>query len=117
MLKKANSNNIIVGKNANYNLYGRNIPGSAQSHYRKYGNNNQMEVSTTATQQVQQGVFDCVPVLLKGLNKDELLYILEHIDKKISKIYFKIFIFIIFYFIIQDKDLIFSLFILIKRFN
>ena len=26
VLKKANSNNIIVGKNANYNLYGRNIP-------------------------------------------------------------------------------------------
>ena len=45
-----------------------------------------MEVSTTSTQQGQQGIIDCVSVLLKGLAKDELLYIVGHIDKKNSKI-------------------------------
>ena len=45
-----------------------------------------MEVSTTSTQQGQQGVVDCVTVLLKGLSDNELLYIVDHIDKKISKI-------------------------------
>ena len=83
---RKNNNNINVERHVSYNNYGRNIPGSAQSHYRKYGNNNQMEVSTTSTQQGQQGVIDCVSVLLKGLTKDELLYIVDHIDKKISKI-------------------------------
>ena len=83
---RKNNNNINVERHISYNNYGRNIPGSAQSHYRKYGNNNQMEVSTTSTQQGQQGIIDCVSVLLKGLTKDELLYIVEHIDKKISKI-------------------------------
>lgn len=77
------NNRINVGS---YNDYGRNIPGSAQSHYRKYGNNNQMEVSTTGTQQGQQRVVECVSVLLKGLTKDELRYIVDHIDRKISKI-------------------------------
>ena len=92
--KVINSNSNIE-RNAGYNEYGRNIPGSAQSHYRRYGNNNQnqnqnqinqMEVSTTSTQQGQQGVVDCVTVLLKGLSDNELLYIVDHIDKKISKI-------------------------------
>ena len=84
-----NNNNINVERHISYNEYGRNIPGSAQSHYRKYGNNNQinqMEVSTTSTQQGQQKVVDCVSVLLKGLTNDELKYIVAHIDKKISKI-------------------------------
>ena len=84
-----NNNNINVERHISYNEYGRNIPGSAQSHYRRYGNNNQinqMEVSTTSTQQGQQKVVDCVSVLLKGLSNDELRYIVEHIDKKISKI-------------------------------
>lgn len=83
---KDRKNNINVQRHISYNEYGRNIPGSAQSHYRKYGNNNQMEVSNTSTQQGQQGIVDCVSVLLKGLTKDELLYIVDHIDKKISKI-------------------------------
>ena len=84
---KGGNNNINVGRNISYNDYGRNIPGSAQSHYRKYGNNNNpMEVSTTQTQQGQQRVVDCVSVLLKGLTNDELMYIVDHIDKKISKI-------------------------------
>ena len=39
-----------------------------------------------STQQGQQSVVDCVSVLLKGLTKDELLFIVDHIDKKISKI-------------------------------
>ena len=84
---KGRNNNINVGRNISNNDYGRNIPGSAQSHYRKYVNNsNPMEVSTTRTQQGQQRVVDCVSVLLKGLTNDELMYIVEHIDKKISKI-------------------------------
>ena len=85
---KGINNNYNIGRNISYNDYGRNIPGSAQSHYRKYGNNNnnQLEVSTTGTQQGQQRVVDCVSVLLKGLTNDELLYIVDHIDKKISKI-------------------------------
>ena len=84
-----NNNNINVERHISYNEYGRNIPGSAQSHYRRYGNNNQinqMEVSTTSTQQGQQKVVDCVSVLLKGLTNDELRYIVDHIDKKISTI-------------------------------
>ena len=84
--RRLNSNNINGAINIGYNNYGRNIPGSAESHYRRYENNNQMEVSTNATQQGQQRVVDCVSVLLKGLSNDELLYIAEHIDKKISKI-------------------------------
>ena len=82
-----NNNHYLENdNNMNYHRYGRNIPGSAQSHYRKYGNNNPMEVSTMATPQGQQSVVDCVTVLLKGLTNDELLYIVDHIDKKISKI-------------------------------
>ena len=85
--KERNINNINNGRNMGYNEYGRNIPGSAQSHIRKYGNNkNQMEVSVNSTQQGQQRLVDCVSVLLKGLTNDELLYIVEYIDKKISKI-------------------------------
>lgn len=84
--KGRNNSNINDERNIVYNQYGRNIPGSAQSHYRNYGNNNQMEVSTTSTQQNQQRVVDCLSVLLKGLSDNELLYIVDHIDKKISKI-------------------------------
>jgi len=84
--KGRNNSNINDERNIVYNQYGRNIPGSAQSHYRNYGNNNQMEVSTTSTQQNQQRVVDCLSVLLKGLTDNELLYIVDHIDKKISKI-------------------------------
>ena len=87
--KVRNNNNINVERHISYNEYGRNIPGSAQSHYRKYVNNNQinqMEVSTTSNQQNQQKVVDCISVLLKGLSNDELKYIVDHIDKKISKI-------------------------------
>ena len=85
---KERNNNINLQRHISYNEYGRNIPGSAQSHYRKYGNNNQnqMEVSTNSNQQSQQGIVDCVSVLLKGLTNDELLYIVDHIDKKISNI-------------------------------
>ena len=84
--KGKNNSNTGEENNINYNQYGRNIPGSAQSHYRKYGNKNPMEVSTMATQKGQQSVVDCISVLLKGLTNDELLYIVDHIDKKISKI-------------------------------
>lgn len=87
-MRRVNSNNINVGMDLGYNNnYGRQIPGSAQGHTRNYGNNNNpMEVSVTNPQQSQQKVVDCVSVLLKGLNNDELQYIVDHIDKKISKI-------------------------------
>ena len=65
-----------------YQGYGRNVPNSAQAHARGYGNNNPMEVSTTGG---QQGIIECVSTLLRGLSKDELTYIKEHIDKKIEK--------------------------------
>ena len=65
-----------------YQKYERNIPNSAQSHVRKYGNNNPMEVSSTGG---QQGIIDCVSTLLRGLSTDELMYIKEHIDRKIEK--------------------------------
>ena len=84
--KGKNNSNINEDNNIIYNRYERNIPGSAQSHYRKYGNNNPMEISTMSTQQGQQSVVDCVSVLLKGLTNDELLFIVDHIDKKISQI-------------------------------
>ena len=112
---KQENNNINVGRNLSYNRYGRNIPGSAQSHQRKYViasgkkpnvkaslnattkgkknmninmnvNNNQMEVSSNSNQQAQQRVVDCIAVLMKGLSRDELLYIANHIENKISKI-------------------------------
>ena len=113
-IKQAN-NNINVGRNLSYNKYGRNIPGSAQSQKRKFViaggnkpnvkvslnastkakrnmnidmnvNNNPMEVSSNSNQQAQQRVVDCIAVLMKGLSKDELLYIANHIENKISKI-------------------------------
>ena len=65
-----------------YQDYAKNIPNSAQSHFRKYGNNNVMEVSSTGG---QQGIIDCVSTLIRGLSTDELMYIKEHIDKKIEK--------------------------------
>ena len=49
-------------------------------------NNNQKEVSSNSNQQTQQGVVDCIGVLMKGLTRDELLYIANHIENKISKI-------------------------------
>ena len=82
-----NNNNNFYQEN-NYNEYGRNIPGSAQSHNRrqmssnKY-DNNPMEVSNNNFQQkrVVNFIFDEV----KGLNNDELLYLIDYIDKKIDK--------------------------------
>ena len=82
-----NNNNNFYQEN-NYNEFGRNIPGSAQSHNRrqmssnKY-DNNPMEVSNNNFQQkrVVNFIFD----ELKGLNNDELLYLIDYIDKKIDK--------------------------------
>ena len=81
------NNNNFYQEN-NYNEFGRNIPGSAQSHSRrqmssnKY-DNNPMEVSNNNFQQkrVVNFIFD----ELKGLNNDELLYLIDYIDKKIDK--------------------------------
>ena len=82
-----NNNNYFYQENR-YNESGRNIPGSAQSHCRrqitnnKY-DNNPMEVSNNNFQQkrVVNFIFD----ELKGLNNDELLYLIDYIDKKIDK--------------------------------
>ena len=82
-----NNNNYFYQENS-YNEYGRNIPGSAQSHSRRQINNNKydnnpMEVSNNNFQQkrVVNFIFD----ELKGLNNDELLYLIDYIDKKIDK--------------------------------
>ena len=65
------------------NEYGRNIPGSAQSHVRKRYENNQLEVSNNMAN--QQSVVNFIFNQLKGLNNDELLYLVDFIDKKIEK--------------------------------
>ena len=82
-----NNNNYFYQENS-YNESGRNIPGSAQSHSRRQINNNKydnnpMEVSNNNFQQkrVVNFIFD----ELKGLNNDELLYLIDYIDKKIDK--------------------------------
>lgn len=69
--------------NYNNNIYGRNIPGSAQSKIRKAYNNNQLEVSNNNIH--QQKVVNFIQDELRGLNKDELLYLIDFIDKKIDK--------------------------------
>lgn len=78
LYERCNSNNIY-----NRGSYGRPIPNSAESHVRNYGkgDRNPMEISSMA----QQGIVNCISTLLKKLNTDELLYIKEHIDRKISK--------------------------------
>ena len=82
-----NNNNYFYQENS-HNESGRNIPGSAQSHSRRQINNNKydnnpMEVSNNNFQQkrVVNFIFD----ELKGLNNDELLYLIDYIDKKIDK--------------------------------
>ena len=67
----------------NDNEYGRNIPGSAQSHIRKRYVNNQLEVSNTNVN--QQNVVNFIFEQIRGLNNDELLYLIDFIDKKIEK--------------------------------
>jgi hypothetical protein len=64
---KKNTNNMNINMNMNIN-------------------NNQLEVSSNSNQQAQQRVVDCISVLMKGLSRDELLYIANHIENKISKI-------------------------------
>ena len=66
---KAKKNNMNINMNVNMNA-----------------NNNQMEVSSNSNQQAQQRVVECIGVLMKGLSRDELLYIANHIENKISKI-------------------------------
>ena len=98
-----NKNNII---NNNYGQYGNNklkennyyrkgysqekpqnnmqnkrqIPNSAESHVRNYRRMDETFING------QQGILDCISTLLKRLEKDELKYILKHIDDKLSKI-------------------------------
>ena len=66
-----------------YNEYGRNIPGSAQNHIRKGYDSNQLEVSNNNVH--QQRVVSFINDELRGLNHDELLYLIDFIDKKIEK--------------------------------
>ena len=75
-----NGNNFYKENN---NEFGRNIPGSAQSHVRRYYDNNQLDVSNNDFQ--QQKVVNFISDEIKGLNGDELLYLLDYIDKKIQK--------------------------------
>ena len=76
-----NNNNNFYAKNDNE--YGRNIPGSAQSHIKKRYENNQLEVSNNNAN--QQNVVNFIFNQLRGLNNDELLYLIDFIDKKIEK--------------------------------
>ena len=76
-----NNNNNFYPENGNE--YGRNIPGSAQSHIRKRYVNNQLEVSNNNVN--QQNVVNFIFEQLRGLNNDELLYLIDFIDKKIEK--------------------------------
>ena len=76
-----NNNNNYYPENGNE--YGRNIPGSAQSHIRKRYENNQLEVSNNIAN--QQSVVNFILNQLRGLNNDELLYLIDFIDKKIEK--------------------------------
>ena len=63
---------------------GRNIPGSAQSHNRRFMHeSNQLEVSNNNVQ--QQKVVNFITEELKGLNNNELMYLIDCIDKKIEK--------------------------------
>lgn len=64
-----------------YERYGRQIPNSAEGHVRNYGNRNPMEVSSIYS---EQRTVDVISLLIKSLNTDELLYLKEHIDKKIK---------------------------------
>lgn len=73
-------------------IYGKKNKNSEDQSYpnsnRQYSNKNKgnindvMRVSTSCG---QTGILECISTLLKGLSSEELLYIKEHIDKKISK--------------------------------
>ena len=99
----ANNNNIInnnYGQYDNYNLKEKNyyrkvysqempqnnlqikrqIPNSAESHVKNYRRMDKTFING------QQGTLDCISTLLKRLEKDELKYILKHIDDKLSQI-------------------------------
>ena len=79
-----NNNNYIENEKYNYNQMGRNIPGSAQSHNRRFMHeSNQLEVSNNNVQ--QQKVVNFITEELKGLNNNELMYLIDCIDKKIEK--------------------------------
>ena len=67
----------IEKENKRDDRYSRQMPNVAQS-YDKNANG----VSSTNG---QQGIVDCISMLLKRLTNDELLYIKDHIDQKISK--------------------------------
>ena len=58
----------------------RQVPNSAESHIRNYRRMDDTFING------QQGILDCISTLLKRLEKDELKYILKHIDDKLSKI-------------------------------
>ena len=80
-----NNNNLNYQENnkENYNGFGRNIPGSAQSHIRKAYENNPLSISNNNVH--QQRVVNFIFDELKGLNNDELLYLIDFIDEKIEK--------------------------------
>ena len=58
----------------------RQIPNSAESNVRNYRRMDKTFING------QQGILDCISTLLKRLEKDELKYILKHIDDKLSQI-------------------------------
>ena len=78
-------NNNLYQENVkdNYIEFGRNIPSSAQSHVRKPYEYNQLEVSNNNVH--QQRVVNFINDELRGLNNEELLYLIDYIDRKIEK--------------------------------
>ena len=80
-----NNNNYYI-EDEKYNY--RNIPGSAQSHNRRFNyDNNSLEVSNNNVQ--QQKVVNFITDEIRGLNNYELMYLVDFINKKIEKIKYK----------------------------
>ena len=73
---------IYSKENSQYDgRYKRQVPHSSEGHERNY---RQRRMDDTVING-QQGIIDCIGALLKRLEKDELKYILKHIDKKLAE--------------------------------
>ena len=86
-----NNNNYIENEKYNYNnQIGRNIPGSAQSHNRRpIYDNNQLEVSNNNVQQQRTVNYIMDEIKNFNFNNNELMYLIDFIDKKIEKMKYK----------------------------
>ena len=64
--------------------YKNHLPKLIKNNDRNY-NNNYIKNQMHETLNEQQGILDCISTLLVRLEKNELIYILNHIDNKLSK--------------------------------